>query len=34
MKREDRFGPLFLIVILFSHTRYACTISKIAYFNR
>lgn len=24
MKREGRFGPLFLIVILFSHTRQCC----------
>lgn len=30
MKREGRFGPLFLIVILFSHTHF----SIILYYNK
>jgi len=31
MKREGRFGPLFLIVILFSHTRMATTTIRVLF---
>ena len=32
MKREGRFGPLFLIVILFSHTHFTSSNKKLHYF--